>query len=415
MVKRLIISIIIFLVRLHSVNAQHYDWSFDGLFDYYDKAQIQRGLQIYRQVCSNCHSLNYVSFNALSDLGYNQQQINYLQKQYNSNYFPAPFKTENEARFANNGSIPPDLSNIIKQRSKINFTNSSGADYITNLLLGYKDTNPNNNSSYYNPYFYNNDYINMPPPLFDNIVEYKDGTPQNTKQYAKDVSAFLYWCANPYLVEQHKMGFTVISFLIILLILLYKLKIEYSKELDRQKNKVNKVTQLILDNIRIISDYPCKGIHFQDITPLLNNGNIFKTIIIAMAEKLQNEKIDKIAAIEARGFILGAALALHLNVGFIPIRKQGKLPAETLKESYNLEYGSDIVEIHKDAVKKNENILLIDDLIASGGTANAAVNLLEKLNANIIGACFISNINFLGGAEQLKTRGIKVFSLIKTL
>lgn len=175
---------------------------------------------------------------------------------------------------------------------------------------------------------------------------------------------------------------------------------------------MNEIAKLINEHIRIIPDYPYQGIQFQDITPLLNNAKLFKIIIEAMAQKIQAEKIDKIAAIEARGFILGAALALHLNVGFVPIRKKGKLPAETLQASYKLEYGSDIIEIHKDAIKKGEKILLIDDLIASGGTANAAINLLEELNATIVGACFISNLNFLGGAEQLKNRNIKVFSLL---
>lgn len=175
------------------------------------------------------------------------------------------------------------------------------------------------------------------------------------------------------------------------------------------------ITQLIKDNTRIIPDYPRPGIQFQDITPLLGNASAFKDTIAAIAQKSIDQKIDKIAAIEARGFILGSALALYLGAGFVPIRKKGKLPAETISATYSLEYGVDTIEIHKDAINKGENILLIDDLVASGGTAIAATELLQQLEANIIGASFITNLNFLGGAEQLKQRGIKVYSLLKLL
>lgn len=175
------------------------------------------------------------------------------------------------------------------------------------------------------------------------------------------------------------------------------------------------ITQLIKNNTRIIPDYPRPGIQFQDITPLLANALAFKDTIEALAQKCIDEKIDKVAAIEARGFILGSALALRLGVGFIPIRKKGKLPAEPISTTYSLEYGVDIIEIHKDAASKGENILLIDDIIASGGTAIAAAKLLKQLGVNIVGACFITNLSFLGGAEQLKQLGIKIYSLLTLL
>lgn len=235
MVKQIISIIILFFINIYTAFSNNYNWSFSGIFGHYDNAQIQRGLQIYKQVCSNCHSLNYVSFNALSDLNYSQEQINYLQNYYKANYFPKPFKNDSLAREANNGSIPPDLSNITKQRSKITINGTSGADYIANLLLGYQESTIQH-TGYYNPYFYNGNYINMPPPLFNNIVEYKDGTVQTTEQYAKDVSAFLYWCANPHLVEQHEMGFGVVSFFIILIILIYNLKKQYNKNLLNKDN-----------------------------------------------------------------------------------------------------------------------------------------------------------------------------------
>lgn len=169
----------------------------------------------------------------------------------------------------------------------------------------------------------------------------------------------------------------------------------------------------IKKHIRIIDNYPREGIKFQDITPLLNNKEIFKHTIALLADMVKQKEIDKVAALEARGFIFGSALALYLGLGFIPIRKKGKLPAKTIQTEYELEYGTDIIEIHEDAIKEHENILLVDDIIASGGTALAAVKLLQELKANIIGALFLSELCFLPGVEQLKQAGIEVYSLLK--
>ncbi len=237
-VIKIIINIAILLISINNANAENYKWSFGGFFGYYDKAQLQRGLKIYKNICANCHSIKYITFDALHDLGYNNKQINYLKTHYKANYFPVPFKNDEEARDSNNGSIPPDLSNIAKQRSYINLSGTSGADYIVNLLMGYKNSSvEQQNLSYYNPNFYNGNYINMPPPLFDGMIEYNDGTEQTAVQYSKDIAAFLYWCSNPKLSSQHETGFCIISFLVVLCILLYKLKTEYDKNLT-QKDKL---------------------------------------------------------------------------------------------------------------------------------------------------------------------------------
>lgn len=237
-IKNITITIILLLIYLNKASCETYKWSFAGFFGYYDKAQLQRGLKIYKNVCSNCHSIRYVAFDALHDLGYNNEQINYLKTHYKANYFPVPFKNDDEARDANNGSIPPDLSNIVKQRSNISISGTNGADYIVNLLIGYENSaSHQQNLTYYNPNFYNGNYINMPPPLSDGIIEYKDGTEQTTMQYSKDIAAFLYWCSNPKLSSQHETGFCIISFLIVLSILLYKLKTEYDKDLS-EKDKL---------------------------------------------------------------------------------------------------------------------------------------------------------------------------------
>ncbi len=168
----------------------------------------------------------------------------------------------------------------------------------------------------------------------------------------------------------------------------------------------------LADVIRTIPDYPKPGIMFRDITTLLADARGFRRAVDELVQPLAGAKIDKVAGIEARGFILGGAIAHQLSVGFIPIRKKGKLPFETISERYALEYGVDEVEIHVDAVKEGERILLVDDLIATGGTASAAIRLLERAGASIVLCAFVVDLPDLGGAEKLRAMGKKVTSLI---
>src|SRR5436190_14413690 len=153
--------------------------------------------------------------------------------------------------------------------------------------------------------------------------------------------------------------------------------------------------------IREIPDFPKKGILFYDITTLLCDGQGFRDTVDALAAPYMGEDIDQVVGIESRGFILGAAVANALGCGFIPIRKPGKLPSATHKESYNLEYGSDALEIHADAFLKDARILIVDDVLATGGTARAAVDLVRKIGGNIIGAAFLIELDFLNGRSKL--------------
>lgn len=163
--------------------------------------------------------------------------------------------------------------------------------------------------------------------------------------------------------------------------------------------------------IRTIPHYPKQGIQFRDITTLLKDPVGFRMVIDAFAQHYASQPIDKIAGIEARGFIVGAALAYKLGVGFVPIRKSGKLPAETIGHDYALEYGADRVEIHTDAIAQGERVLLVDDLIATGGTAEAAVALLQKLGGDVVGCAFVINLPDLGGSQRLADSGLTPFSL----
>ena len=163
--------------------------------------------------------------------------------------------------------------------------------------------------------------------------------------------------------------------------------------------------------IRDIPDFPKPGIVFKDITTLLKDPKAFKQSVDQIAEHFKDQKIDAIVAIESRGFIFGAALAYKLGTSLIPVRKKGKLPAETISFEYSLEYGTDTLEIHKDAISKGDNILLIDDLLATGGTIQAVENMLEELAANIIGIAFVIELTFLNGIEKIKNKN--VVSLIK--
>ena len=164
--------------------------------------------------------------------------------------------------------------------------------------------------------------------------------------------------------------------------------------------------------IRTIPDFPKKGIMFKDITTLLNNSEAFRELIDFLKDRYKDKNIDFVAGIESRGFIFGSALAYALGIGFVPIRKKGKLPYTTISEKYALEYGFDEVEIHIDAFRdvKNPKVLLIDDLIATGGTAAAAVNLIKKVGAEVVEACFIIELEFLKGRDKLDC---DVYSIIK--
>ena len=154
--------------------------------------------------------------------------------------------------------------------------------------------------------------------------------------------------------------------------------------------------------IRDIPDFPKKGIIFKDITPLLGDAAAFSQMTDEFAAIYKGAGIDKIASIESRGFIVGAALALKLGCGFIPVRKKGKLPYKTVRQEYQLEYGTDMLEIHTDAVKKGDNVLIVDDVLATGGTAEAVCELITKLGGNIAGLCFLIELKFLNGKEKLK-------------
>lgn len=166
------------------------------------------------------------------------------------------------------------------------------------------------------------------------------------------------------------------------------------------------------DLIRTIPDYPKPGILFRDVTTLLGDAEGLKTAITQMAEPFQDQKVDAVAGIEARGFILGGAIADKLGCGFIPIRKKGKLPWKTIGQEYTLEYGVDVIEIHQDALKPGQRILIVDDLVATGGTAEAAVKLVRRSGGEIVGATFIIDLPDLGGLNLLKSHGISCHALI---
>jgi adenine phosphoribosyltransferase len=164
--------------------------------------------------------------------------------------------------------------------------------------------------------------------------------------------------------------------------------------------------------VRTIPDYPKPGILFRDITTLLGNARAFRRAVDQLVDPWAGSKIDKVAGIEARGFILGGAVAHQLSAGFVPIRKKGKLPHETVRIAYSLEYGVDEMEIHKDAFVAGERIILVDDLIATGGTAEGAVKLLKSLGADVVAACFVIDLPDLGGADRIRALGVPVRTLM---
>jgi adenine phosphoribosyltransferase len=164
--------------------------------------------------------------------------------------------------------------------------------------------------------------------------------------------------------------------------------------------------------IRTIPDYPKPGILFRDITTLLGDAEGFRAAVGALAQPFAGQRVQAVAGIEARGFILGGAVADRLGCGFVPIRKKGKLPWRTIGQDYTLEYGVDVIEMHEDAVSAGERILLVDDLIATGGTAEAAAKLIRKSGGEIVGATFVIDLPDLGGAAKLAAQGIACHALV---
>ena len=168
----------------------------------------------------------------------------------------------------------------------------------------------------------------------------------------------------------------------------------------------------LAESIRTIPDYPKPGIMFRDITTMLGNARAFRRAVDELVNPFAGTKIDKVAGMEARGFILGGAVAHQLSAGFVPIRKKGKLPHTTVKIAYSLEYGLDEMEVHADAIAPGERVILIDDLIATGGTAEGAVKLLRQIGADVIAACFIIDLPELGGAAKLRAMDVPVRTLM---
>jgi adenine phosphoribosyltransferase len=170
--------------------------------------------------------------------------------------------------------------------------------------------------------------------------------------------------------------------------------------------------QTLVEAIRNIPDYPKPGVLFRDITTLLGNARAFRRAVDELVHPYAGGKVDKVAGVEARGFIIGGAMAHQLSSGFVPIRKKGKLPHDTVRIAYSLEYGVDEMEMHRDAIVPGDKVILVDDLIATGGTAEGAVKLLQQMGADIVSACFIIDLPELGGRRKLEALGVNVRTLI---
>ena len=170
---------------------------------------------------------------------------------------------------------------------------------------------------------------------------------------------------------------------------------------------------MLSDSIRAIPDYPKPGIMFRDITTLLGDARAFRRAVDELVHPWAGQRIDKVAGMEARGFILGGAVAHQLSAGFVPIRKKGKLPHTKVSIAYSLEYGIDEMEMHEDAVQPGERVILVDDLIATGGTAEGAVKLLKQIGANVVAACFVIDLPDLGGAKKIRDLGVPVRTLVE--
>jgi len=170
------------------------------------------------------------------------------------------------------------------------------------------------------------------------------------------------------------------------------------------------MSEKIKSKIRTVPHWPKKGIMFRDITTLLKDPVGLKLVIDDLVKRYKEKKIDVVVGIDSRGFILGGAVAYLLGKGFVPVRKKGKLPAETVAETYELEYGTDTIEIHKDAITKGQNVLIVDDLVATGGTALAACRLVEKLGGKVVECAFIVDLPDIGGRKKLEAKGYKVYA-----
>ena len=170
--------------------------------------------------------------------------------------------------------------------------------------------------------------------------------------------------------------------------------------------------QYVREHVREVPDFPKKGILFLAVTTIVNDAKAFNMCIDFLYEKFKDENIDYVAGIESRGFIFGAPLACKLNAGFVTVRKPNKLPADTIKETYDLEYGTDTIEMHADAVKAGDRVLVIDDLLATGGTAAAACNLVKKAGADVVASAFIIELDPLKGREKIEASGVNVVSML---
>lgn len=168
----------------------------------------------------------------------------------------------------------------------------------------------------------------------------------------------------------------------------------------------------LAEHVRAIPDHPKPGVLYRDITPLLADAAAFREAVTALCAPFANARIDKVAAIEARGFILGGAVAHQLRAGFVPLRKFGKLPGTVVGQEYTLEYGTDVLEMHADAVAAGQRVLLVDDLIATGGTAEAGIALLRNAGAGVVAAAFLIDLPELGGAQRLRDGGVPVTTLL---
>ncbi len=169
---------------------------------------------------------------------------------------------------------------------------------------------------------------------------------------------------------------------------------------------------LIKDRIRDVPDFPRPGIMFKDITPLMKDQALFRLAIEQIIDRFRNDQIDYVVGIESRGFIMGAPIAYGLQTGFVPVRKPGKLPYDTLRQEYQLEYGSDALEIHNDAIEAGRRVLIVDDLLATGGTVLATTDLVRKLGAEVVAAAFLVELSFLGGRERVTARDLDIFPLV---
>ncbi|GGE27331.1 adenine phosphoribosyltransferase [Marinithermofilum abyssi] len=167
------------------------------------------------------------------------------------------------------------------------------------------------------------------------------------------------------------------------------------------------------EKIREIEDFPQPGVRFKDITTLLKDGKAFRAAIDTMAERLKDKEIDVIVGPEARGFVVGTPLAYALGIGFVPVRKSGKLPGETVEAGYSLEYGKDQLAIHKDAIEPGQRVLVVDDLLATGGTVSATLQLVNQLKGKVVGAAFVIELSYLEGRKKLEEQNVDIFSLVQ--